>query len=96
MEMNIGRERMRPGSGFLAVRILADGPTRVLQITDIRNRNVIATLMTKVCIAYGNTVCENYIFGESMSDRFFDIPELIREQQYWFPRFPFGRMDGRR
>ena len=48
MEMNIGRERMRPGSGFLAVRIIPDGPTRVLQITDIRNRNVIATLMTKV------------------------------------------------
>jgi len=47
MEMNIGRERMRPGSGFLAVRIIPDGPTRVLQITDIRNRNVVATLMTK-------------------------------------------------
>ncbi|ELT97897.1 hypothetical protein CAPTEDRAFT_149660 [Capitella teleta] len=35
MEMAIHRQKLRPGSGFLSVRVVTDGPTRVLQITDI-------------------------------------------------------------
>ena len=36
--MQIVRQRFRPGSGFLSVKILTDGPTRVLQISDIKHQ----------------------------------------------------------
>ena len=36
VEQSICRQRLRPGSGFLGVRVTTDGPTRVLQITDLR------------------------------------------------------------
>ena len=39
-EMQVVRHRMREGSGFLAVRVLTDGPTRVLEISDIQQREV--------------------------------------------------------
>ena len=35
LEQAICRQRMRPGSGSLCVRIYTDGPTRVLQISDV-------------------------------------------------------------
>lgn len=38
MEMLIQRQKLRPGSGFLSVRVVTDGPTRVLQITDINQQ----------------------------------------------------------
>ena len=38
VEMCVSRQKMRPGSGFLAVKVLTDGPTRVLQVTDIRQQ----------------------------------------------------------
>ena len=34
-EMRISRQKLRPGSGMLSVKVLTDGPTRVLQVTDI-------------------------------------------------------------
>jgi vacuolar protein sorting-associated protein 13D len=37
VEQSICRQRLRPGSGFLGVRVTTDGPTRVLQITDLRH-----------------------------------------------------------
>ena len=33
-EQAISRQRLRPGSGFLEVKVTTDGPTRVLQIKD--------------------------------------------------------------
>ncbi|GLH07616.1 Vacuolar protein sorting-associated protein 13D [Gryllus bimaculatus] len=36
LEQAVSRQRLRPGSGFLSVRVLTDGPTRVLQITDLK------------------------------------------------------------
>ena len=36
VEQSLSRQRLRPGSGFLGVRVATDGPTRVLQITDLR------------------------------------------------------------
>ncbi|KAK0083635.1 hypothetical protein PV325_008476 [Microctonus aethiopoides] len=38
IEQQVGRQRLRPGSGFLSVRVTTDGPTRVLQILDIKER----------------------------------------------------------
>ncbi|XP_077998114.1 intermembrane lipid transfer protein VPS13D-like [Glandiceps talaboti] len=38
---NVCRQKLRPGSGVLTCRIIADGPTRVLQITDINMRQLI-------------------------------------------------------
>ncbi|XP_074642818.1 intermembrane lipid transfer protein VPS13D-like [Tubulanus polymorphus] len=35
VHMAISRQKLRPGSGLLSVRVVPDGPTRVLQITDI-------------------------------------------------------------
>ena len=32
----MARQRLRPGSGFLGVRVTTDGPTRVLQVTDLK------------------------------------------------------------
>ncbi|KAK7078970.1 Vacuolar protein sorting-associated protein 13D [Halocaridina rubra] len=39
LEQAISRQRLRPGSGVLAVRVDTDGPTRVLQITDVQSKN---------------------------------------------------------
>ena len=38
IEQAICRKRLRPGSGFLSVSITTDGPTRVLQIADSKNK----------------------------------------------------------
>ncbi|XP_014112733.1 PREDICTED: vacuolar protein sorting-associated protein 13D isoform X1 [Pseudopodoces humilis] len=37
-EQQFTNQKMRPGSGVLAVRVTPDGPTRVLQITDLNQR----------------------------------------------------------
>ena len=42
-EQAVHWQRLRPGSGFLNVRVVMDGPTRVLQITDFLNRPQQAT-----------------------------------------------------
>lgn len=38
IEQLVGRQRLRPGSGYLSIRVTTDGPTRVLQILDIKER----------------------------------------------------------
>lgn len=40
LEQAVSRQRLRPGSGFLSVCVNTDGPTRVLQITDIKEKRV--------------------------------------------------------
>lgn len=40
IEQAISRQRLRPGSGTLCVRVTTDGPTRVLQILDVNKSNV--------------------------------------------------------
>ncbi|XP_064107510.1 intermembrane lipid transfer protein VPS13D-like isoform X2 [Macrobrachium nipponense] len=44
LEQAICRQRLRPGSGVLEVKVDTDGPTRVLQITDLhaKNTNLVA------------------------------------------------------
>lgn len=39
--MRISRHKLRAGSGCLSVRLTMDGPIRVLQITDIRDRVIV-------------------------------------------------------
>lgn len=36
LEQAVSRQRLRPGSGLLSVRINMDGPTRVLTVWDIK------------------------------------------------------------
>ncbi|CAG2102262.1 unnamed protein product [Medioppia subpectinata] len=43
IEQSISCRRMRKGSGVLSVSVLADGPTRVLKINDVKNRDRIST-----------------------------------------------------
>ena len=38
IEQAICKKKLRPGSGFLSVAITTDGPTRVLQISDSKNK----------------------------------------------------------
>lgn len=38
IQQRVGRQKLRPGSGFLSVRVTTDGPTRVLQVLDIKER----------------------------------------------------------
>ncbi|KAF2344109.1 hypothetical protein FHG87_025135, partial [Trinorchestia longiramus] len=38
IEQAVSRQRLRPGSGVLALCVITDGPTRVLQITDLNNK----------------------------------------------------------
>lgn len=38
IEQRVGRQKLRPGSGFLSVTVITDGPTRVLQVLDIKER----------------------------------------------------------
>lgn len=37
-EQAICRQKLRPGSGFLSVNVTTDGPTRVIEITDIQDK----------------------------------------------------------
>lgn len=37
-EQGVHWQKLRPGSGCLSVKIVMDGPTRVLQVTDFRNK----------------------------------------------------------
>ncbi|KAK9889536.1 hypothetical protein WA026_006891 [Henosepilachna vigintioctopunctata] len=43
IEQAVGRQRLRPGSGFLSVEIIMDGPTRVLVIKDMKEKKLYAT-----------------------------------------------------
>ncbi|KAL3268817.1 hypothetical protein HHI36_007913 [Cryptolaemus montrouzieri] len=43
IEQAVGRQRLRPGSGFLSVEVSMDGPTRVLVIKDMKEKNLYAT-----------------------------------------------------
>lgn len=43
IEQAIGKQRLRPGSGFLSVEIAMDGPTRVLSIKDMKETRIYAT-----------------------------------------------------
>lgn len=38
IEQRVSRQKLRPGSGFLSVTVTTDGPTRVLQVLDIKER----------------------------------------------------------
>ncbi|CAK9827070.1 Intermembrane lipid transfer protein Vps13D [Anthophora retusa] len=38
IEQRVGRQKLRPGSGFLSVTVTTDGPTRVLQVLDIKEK----------------------------------------------------------
>jgi len=38
IEQAVSRQKLRPGSGFLAVKIVTDGPTSVLHISDIKEK----------------------------------------------------------
>ncbi|XP_066594830.1 intermembrane lipid transfer protein Vps13D isoform X2 [Prorops nasuta] len=38
IEQRVGRQKLRPGSGFLSISVTTDGPTRVLQVLDIKER----------------------------------------------------------
>lgn len=37
--MNVYKEQLRPGSGHILVKALTDGPTRVLKLTNIKNKS---------------------------------------------------------
>ncbi|XP_063884386.1 intermembrane lipid transfer protein VPS13D-like isoform X2 [Scylla paramamosain] len=47
LEQAISRQRLRPGSGMLSVRVDTDGPTRVLQITDVHSKGASAVARTE-------------------------------------------------
>ncbi|XP_050720689.1 intermembrane lipid transfer protein VPS13D-like isoform X3 [Eriocheir sinensis] len=47
LEQAISRQRLRPGSGVLAVRVDTDGPTRVLQITDVHSKSTSVVARTE-------------------------------------------------
>lgn len=46
-EQAICRQKLRPGSGFLSVNVTTDGPTRVIEITDIQDK--VNWLMVILC-----------------------------------------------
>lgn len=39
LEQAVHWQRLRPGSGFLNVKVITDGPTRVLQVSDFLNKS---------------------------------------------------------
>ncbi|XP_076167518.1 vacuolar protein sorting 13D isoform X3 [Ptiloglossa arizonensis] len=47
IEQRVGRQKLRPGSGFLSVRVTTDGPTRVLQVLDIKERKKTFALLAE-------------------------------------------------
>merc|ERR1719228_2370595 len=36
VEQALSRQRLRPGSGYLSIKVTTDGPTRVLQVSDLK------------------------------------------------------------
>ncbi|KAK3098591.1 hypothetical protein FSP39_021054 [Pinctada imbricata] len=68
--MQITRQKLMPGSGCLSVRIAMDGPIRVLQITDISQRQIVKQVISK---RYDDWA----IYDErTKNDEEMDIPEL--------------------
>ena len=65
VEQAICRQRLRPGSGFLSVRVTSDGPTRVLQITDSKNKKAYATLEEKDWMLINEDKRPNLITNEA-------------------------------
>jgi vacuolar protein sorting-associated protein 13D len=53
LEQAVSRQRLRPGSGFLAVKIITDGPTSVLHISDIKEKVHCVTMCMLLCECYG-------------------------------------------
>ncbi|XP_063232383.1 intermembrane lipid transfer protein Vps13D [Bacillus rossius redtenbacheri] len=40
VEQAVSRQKLRPGSGFLAVRLTTDGPTSVLRVSDLKEKTM--------------------------------------------------------
>ena len=58
-EMAVRQQKMRPGSGCLTVRLLMDGPTRMLQVTDrATQKPVLADIATEMTENYLSTLQE--------------------------------------
>ena len=53
IEQALCRRRLRPGSGFLSVNITTDGPTRVLQIVDSKNKVTLCCINRFRLFAFG-------------------------------------------
>jgi hypothetical protein len=49
LEQAVSRQRLRPGSGFLAVKIITDGPTSVLHISDIKEKVMLSPSLCSTC-----------------------------------------------
>ena len=54
VEQAINRQRMRPGSGNLCIRVSTDGPTRVLQVMDI-SKNGVRICVLMISQSFANT-----------------------------------------
>lgn len=57
IEQRVGRQKLRPGSGFLSVTVTTDGPTRVLQVLDIKEK---VWILDNYTIEYNNIVKSKY------------------------------------
>ncbi len=65
-EMHVGKHKLRPGSGCLTVKVVIDGPTRVLQIMDVSNqvRLMLSLLYYKIewCSGLVYSVSRNSVY----------------------------------
>ena len=64
IEMAVHNEKSRPGSGQLFVKVLVDGPTRVLRITDITQQVSTATFLLRK-----HDTCQHFIFMSNVGPR---------------------------
>ncbi|GAB6019931.1 hypothetical protein CHUAL_001462 [Chamberlinius hualienensis] len=60
VEQAISRHRLYPGSGLLCVRVVPDGPTRVLQILDIAKKSANQQIVKKSLEEVGQVVTSNW------------------------------------
>ncbi|XP_029047151.1 vacuolar protein sorting-associated protein 13D isoform X1 [Osmia bicornis bicornis] len=72
IEQRVGRQKLRPGSGFLSIRVTTDGPTRVLQVLDIKERKKTFALLEErdwSHIAVSHRPTQIYTDAEKLNSR---------------------------
>ncbi|XP_075234181.1 vacuolar protein sorting 13D [Lycorma delicatula] len=78
LEQAVSRQRLRPGSGYLSVKVDTDGPTRVIQIHDIKEKRTYAMVEERdwVSIVANQRPSDNVLTDESSNSVTSDVSEL--------------------
>ena len=61
-EMAVDRQKSQEGSGVLCVKVITDGPTRVLQITDVTQQ--VCNAIVRILVSESGRMLDIYVASE--------------------------------